>query len=618
MQQKVQNSTHGISSTRSGNTCRLAENLASAKISAARLAMTPVVDMLDEQMQCEVLAALPLEDIGAAEQTCKSWSRLLRGSSLSEPIWERVVASAPVHAVSSAAAAAAAATAARSSVTGGGASSSVPVHPLFWQGVGRRLQQRAGVLQAHWRLGTCVSEAFPSLHTEYVMAMAMHGGVLITGGADNAIALTAARAARHASMKRGRRDASEHGDAADGGNSSLSGLGSFDDAATSVRLRRTGEASAHLGSAAAADGPWDAAVAAAAAAAAAAPSATADAPAAVAAFPLLPLQQPIMFGLFDLGVEGTAAHTKAALRPRVLRAHRAQVLALHPHAEHLASCSADGEVLVWSLRDASVVRRHRTFGRVYSLSLGERTIACGGEGSQPVRLFDWRDGSLVWEAADADEAPKGVTTCLHRSGALLAAGNSDTHSQLRVWDLRANPQSDGDASLRDSFSLPSYVKGVRCVCAPTEQTLIVGTTNGWLVHVDLRSGRYEKKGAHADCVNSLAMVGGAPILCSAGDDKVIRISDMRGGAFSPLGSHKLRSVVYSLCADDEAIYAAVEGGDIKTFDYSAEANPLRSAAGGNEGGFTSEQKQALAAAMAGARSSAGQRRAGEGDRLGFG
>ena len=63
---------------------------------------------------------------------------------------------------------------------------------------------------------------------------------------------------------------------------------------------------------------------------------------------------------------------------------------------------------------------------------------------------------------------------------------------------------------------------------------------------------------------------------------------------------------------------AVEGGDIKTFDYSAEANPLRSAADGNEGGFTSEQKQALAAAMAGARSAAGQRRAGEGDRLGFG
>ena len=32
-------------------------------------------------------------------------------------------------------------------------------------------------------------------------------------------------------------------------------------------------------------------------------------------------------------------------------------------------------------------------------------------------------------------APRGVTTCLHRDGAMLCAGNSDAHSQLRIWDL---------------------------------------------------------------------------------------------------------------------------------------------------------------------------------------
>ena len=63
---------HMASRRRAAATRAGSRKLGYAKISAARLAMTPVVDMLDEQMQCEVLAALPLEDIGAAEQTCKS------------------------------------------------------------------------------------------------------------------------------------------------------------------------------------------------------------------------------------------------------------------------------------------------------------------------------------------------------------------------------------------------------------------------------------------------------------------------------------------------------------------------------------------------------------------
>lgn len=55
-----------------------------------------------------------------------------------------------------------------------------------------------------------------------------------------------------------------------------------------------------------------------------------------------------------------------------------------------------------------------------------------------------------------------MTTCVLRPAAtpLLVAGNSDTHSQLRVWDVQR-------ASLRERFNLPSHTKGVRCVAAPS-------------------------------------------------------------------------------------------------------------------------------------------------------
>ena len=71
------------------------------------------------------------------------------------------------------------------------------------------------------------------------------------------------------------------------------------------------------------------------------------------------------------------------------------------------------------------------------------------------------------------------------------------------------------------------------------------------------------------------------------------------------------------------LYAGVEGGDLRAFDYSAEANPVQMADGqsGMSGGFTSEQSAALAAAVAGARMAAGQRRGASGEgaaRLGFG
>lgn len=542
LRQQVQRSEHGLSSTRCSVTNRLAENLAIAKITANRLAGPVVVDMLDEQMQCEILAALPIEDMGNAAQTCKSWSELL-STGLGECIWERLVTAAPIHIAAK--------------VVAHSAPPSLSAQ-LYWQTVGRALQQHSSSLLRRWRAGAgaCKVEDFPSQHTDYIMAMTMHAGALITGGADKLIALTDMTwARRRTRVKRGAlAECTSHAaTAAVAGPSGLSGLsGVFDDEMTAIILRR-GSGASSSSSVAKSD---------------------------------------------PRGDEGPP--------PRILRGHRGQILCLHPHGERLASCSNDGEVLIWSLTTGGILRRHRAFGSAYSLSLSERAVAIGGDGSVPVRLYDWRDGRLVWEADEQggeQQAPQGVTTCLHQQGSLLCAGNSDTHSQLRIWDLRSNPHSEG--SLRDCFSLPPYVKGVRSICAPTENTLICGTTNGWLVHFDLRSGRYEKKEGHTDCVNGLCAVPGSHILASGGDDKMIRLTDMRMADYQPVGSHRLRSVVFSLCADEEALYAGVEEGDLKTFDYSAEANPIKPRGSNdcmdNEGGFTAEQKAALAAAMSAAR-----------------
>lgn len=141
--------------------------------------------------------------------------------------------------------------------------------------------------------------------------------------------------------------------------------------------------------------------------------------------------------------------------------------------------------------------------------------------------------------------------------------------------------------------------------APTEQTLFCGTTNGWLIHIDLRTGRYEKKGSHSDCVNGACLVPSSTIVATGGDDKMIRLTDLRmANANRPVGVHQLKSVVFSLCADEEALYAGGEEGELSVFDYSASANPLRPCGGqGDMGGshFTAEQQAALTAAMASAR-----------------
>ena len=127
--------------------------------------------------------------------------------------------------------------------------------------------------------------------------------------------------------------------------------------------------------------------------------------------------------------------------------------------------------------------------------------------------------------------------------------------------------------------------------------------------VDLRTGRYERKFAHTDCVNGVVAVG-EHYLVSAGDDKLVRVADVRrmigtgataggGSADTALANHRTRSVVFCLAADEEAIYAGCDHGDVRVFDYSAEANPSAEQ-DGVSGGFTGQQKAALAAALSNA------------------
>ena len=70
------------------------------------------------------------------------------------------------------------------------------------------MQQQSTALQRRWRAGAgaCKIEDFPAQHTDYIMSMAMHGGHLITGGADKLIAITDMAWARR--MARTKRDAS--------------------------------------------------------------------------------------------------------------------------------------------------------------------------------------------------------------------------------------------------------------------------------------------------------------------------------------------------------------------------------------------------------------------------
>ena len=217
-------------------------------------------------------------------------------------------------------------------------------------------------------------------------------------------------------------------------------------------------------------------------------------------------------------------------------------------------------------------------------------VTCGGEGARPIITYDWRDGEVLQAYTDA-EPPLGVCSSLHHAGPLLAAGNTYSLSQLRVWDLET-------AALLDRFSLPAACRGVRCLqLLPEEHALVAGCANGWIVWCDLRCGRFEKKMGHADCVNSVSVKG--EVMLTAADDGLVRLSDTR--TFGSIHSHRLRKSASAAVSDEGRIFAGCDDGTVHMFDYSAAAAVRMKTRDQGSGGFSDAQKQALAAAVESAR-----------------
>lgn len=223
-------------------------------------------------------------------------------------------------------------------------------------------------------------------------------------------------------------------------------------------------------------------------------------------------------------------------------------------------------------------------------------VTCGGEGTKAITTYDWRNGEVLQTYEDPDP-PLGVCSSLHRAGCVLAAGNTYSLSQLRVWDLDTSV-------LLDRFTLPAACRGVRCLqLLPEEHALVAGCANGWIVWCDLRCGRYEKKMGHADCVNSVHVKGDT--MLTAADDGLVRLSDVR--TFGSIHSHKLKQVVFAACSDESRIFAGCDDGTVHVYDYSAAAAAsLRARDEGD--GFSVAQKQALAAAVEAARRRAAAQR----------
>ena len=278
-----------------------------------------------------------------------------------------------------------------------------------------------------------------------------------------------------------------------------------------------------------------------------------------------------------------------------LTGHGDQVM--HAHAcnaaggeDVLASCSADGTVGIWSLGESPALLRQWPKMEAYCVQLDPTRLICGGEGTRPIAMYDWRSGKQLHTFED-DEPPLGVCCSLHRAGLALAAGNTFSRSQLRVWDLPTG-------AMVDRFTLPAACRGVRCVqLLPEEHGLIAGCANGWIVWCDLRCGRFEKKMAHAECVNSVQLRGGK--LVTAADDGLVRITDARNFAVS-IGAHRLKRVVFSACCDDERLFAGCDDGTVHMFDYSAAAAAALHARE-QGGGFSVQQKEAFGAAIEAAR-----------------
>jgi len=263
----------------------------------------------------------------------------------------------------------------------------------------------------------------------------------------------------------------------------------------------------------------------------------------------------------------------------VLHGHEDQVLGMHAYGETLASCSADGSVQLWSLADGLPLRRWRW--HAYCVQCDERRCLTGGEGADPIRLYDWHDGAQLAALHDA-EAPQGICTALQRAGATVAASNSDRASPLRTWDLATG-------ALTDRFLLPSFCAGVRCLQLHGHE-LVAGCGNGWVVLCDLRSGRWERKVALPEMVNTLEWRG--DMLLTGGDDGVVRLSDV--GTFATISGHRVGRCVFAARFDRTRIYAGCDNGEVRVFDYSSRPESAHAV---GEGGFTPRQKQALQAAF---------------------
>ena len=167
---------------------------------------------------------------------------------------------------------------------------------------------------------------------------------------------------------------------------------------------------------------------------------------------------------------------------------------------------------------------------------------------------------------------------VQRAGTTVAASNSDRASPLRTWDLATG-------ALTDRFVLPSFCAGVRCLQLHGH-ALVAGCGNGWVVLCDLRSGRWERKVAIPEMVNTLEWRG--DMLLTGGDDGVVRLSDV--GTFATISAHRVGRCVFAARFDRTRIYAGCDNGEVRVFDYSSRPESAHAV---GEGGFTPRQKQAL-------------------------
>ena len=268
----------GVSSTRVDDvTVRLQHAVSIAVDSTQTPSLT---DRLDEQMQHEVLCFLaagssdvhgdslaPFEASFAAPQVCKLWNNLL---SSNDELWRQLcrTASAPMQPLSA-------------RITNAGTLG------RSWQEVARGAWAEAAALRSRWRGGICAEQVLRTLHSDYIMAMVMHEGWLVTASADHTIGLTPAAAVRRHAL---------------GDSHSSSGVRDpVDDRDEGTQI--------------------------------------------LAASSQASLIRPSSSAVQHEPATGPPA----APRTRELFGHRGQVMSVDARADHIASASADGSVLIWSL-----------------------------------------------------------------------------------------------------------------------------------------------------------------------------------------------------------------------------------------------------------------------------